>query len=468
VGLALAEVFSTSLSDVAERDHFRVGARYRSVWDTFDGRIFKGAKIAYPRVKLSRLIAPYAPKKLPKGDLEDEYVLIDLEDIEDRRGQIAREMTVTSIGSDKIVFGDCDILFSKLRPYLGKVVINDKRKSYIGTTELLPFQTINGTNVEFVKYLMLSRDFLDMATRLMYGKEHPRVDAQDLLNLVVPNPPPPVQDEIVRTLHEEVESKVDFIKTKIVPLQRVIETVFVRHGIKKTNPKASSFTSFNSKFSSCADQKYLRCGSRYRYFWDVREGKMIDVSDFAFDRLGSIADIYQAKKFPKGELDSEYIVVDLPDIMPREGRVIAQETPVGEIGSDKIVFGDADLLYSHLDPFLGHVILNDRSKPYIGTTELIPLKAKEGADPRFVRYLLLSQDFLDVSLYLMYGKRHPRIHYFDMLNMKIPKPDGSIQRLVSDEIWRVEASNIEKDKEIDSLYGLVEGILISKLSGPNA
>jgi len=49
---------------------------------------------------------------------------------------------------------------------------------------------------------------------------------------------------------------------------------------------------------------------------------------------------------------------------------------------------------------------NDKSKPYIGTTELVPLKTKEDVDSKFIRYLLLSQDFLDSSSYLMYGKRH--------------------------------------------------------------
>ncbi|MDG6986043.1 MAG: hypothetical protein JRM73_04775 [Nitrososphaerota archaeon] len=459
------EVFSDKLSLISERGQYRVGARYRSVWVAFQGRVFKSAKMAYPTTALSKLVRPYwEVKTLPKGELDEERVLIDLEDIEDRHGRIRKERSVSSIGSDKIVFGDCDILFSKLRPYLGKVVINDPKKDYIGTTELLPFKVRDGVNVNYVKYLMLSEDFLGMATRMMYGKEHPRVDAGDLLSLIVPNPPPHVQDDIVETLEAQVESKVDRLKTGLVPLQDAIEESFVDNGVKEASGESQSFKTYLSRFSSFGSQRFVRCGARYRHFWDVSEGKVIENSSFALDRFGTLANMIVPETLARGELESEYIEVDLPDIIPLEGRLTKEERLVSSIGSDKVVFGDADILYSQIDPFLGHVILNDRSKPYIGTTELIPLKAREGVDFRYLRYLLLSRDFLEVSQNLMYGKRHPRIHYLDVLNMRVPCPELKTQKKVSDEIWGVEASNIERNKEIDSLYSQVEPILLANLT----
>jgi hypothetical protein len=38
---------------------------------------------------------------------------------------------------------------------------------------------------------------------------------------------------------------------------------------------------------------------------------------------------------------------------------------------------------------LGYTILNDKRKPNLGSSELMPLKVKEGVSSEFVRYLLL-------------------------------------------------------------------------------
>lgn len=114
----------------------------------------------------------------------------------------------------------------------------------------------------------------------------------------------------------------------------------------------------------------------------------------------------------------------------------------------------------------GHVILNDKTKPYIGTTELVPIRAKEGTDPRYVRYLLLSQNFLDASRYLMHGKRHPRIHIVDMMNLNVPYPKPEVQQNISEQIWQVEKPNITLDNEIDALYQKIDGILLGHLSHP--
>jgi hypothetical protein len=210
----------------------------------------------------------------------------------------------------------------------------------------------------------------------------------------------------------------------------------------------------------------VRCGSRYRFFWDVRQGKLFADSGYGTERLGNLVETCDSRILSKGMLESDFTLIELSDIIPREGRIRNKVRTVNEIGSDKVVFGDADLLYSQIDPFLGHVILNDKTKQYIGTTELIPIRAEAGTEPRYIRYLLLSQNFLDVSRYLMYGKRHPRIHIVDMMNLKVPHPKPEVQQNISEQIWKVEKSNIALDNEIDALYQKIDGILLDNLSHP--
>ena len=282
----MSEIFSTTFSKLSERDHFRSGALYRSVWDVRGGELFRGVKLAYPKVKLRNLIRPYHAQTLKKGTLEREYFLIELSDIESRRGRIRESRPVTSIGSDKILFGEADLLFSKLRPYLGYAIINDKSKPYIGTTELIPFK-VKKAVPEYVKYLMLTKEFLDLCTRLMYGKEHPRIDINDLLNIIVPFPPIEQQEKIVDDLNRNIETKVDDYKAKIIPLQKSINQVFQREKVKK-NTKMQGLTVFQSKFSCIGHQKYVRCGARYRFFWDIRHGMLFTDSDYRTERLGKL------------------------------------------------------------------------------------------------------------------------------------------------------------------------------------
>ena len=65
----------------------------------------------------------------------------------------------------------------------------------------------------------------------------------------------------------------------------------------------------------------------------------------------------------------------------------------------------------------------------IGTTELWPMevidKTKTYID--YIRYLLLSTEYIEKSKLLMSGKRHPRIHHLDLLNIKVPFPKYEIQ-----------------------------------------
>ena len=81
-----------------------------------------------------RVITKYNAQILKKGTLDKSYILIDLEQLEPKTGKIKDETNeVEEIGSDKVLFGDADIIISKMRPYLAYVFINDKSKNYIGT-----------------------------------------------------------------------------------------------------------------------------------------------------------------------------------------------------------------------------------------------------------------------------------------------------------------------------------------------
>ena len=148
----------------------------------------------------------YKPTILKKGELEKKYLLIDKEDIEPKMGIIINENEVTNIGSDKIVFGKCDILIPKLRPYLGGTFLNKKDKPIIGTPEFLPY--LVNTNIliiEYLKYILLSDNYLNLVIYLLSGKEHPRINSYDLESIKIPLPDKTTQKEIVNLINKSLE-----------------------------------------------------------------------------------------------------------------------------------------------------------------------------------------------------------------------------------------------------------------------
>ena len=159
--------------------------------------IVAGSK--YPRASIGDLSVPSTARVVQKGDLDQPAQLIDLENVS-AWGAISDVSEVSSIGSNRLLFGDCDVLTSKLRPYLGKTIHNEFPEG-IGTTEWVPIKVDPGRlKPRLLGYLLQSRHYVEMSRAFMAGKEHPRITPEDILSLQVPLPPLPEQDALVGAL----------------------------------------------------------------------------------------------------------------------------------------------------------------------------------------------------------------------------------------------------------------------------
>jgi len=94
-----------------------------------------------------------------------------------------------------------DILFGKLRPYLAKVYMPSK--DGICSGEFLVFRGYKG-NLSFLKYQLLTYEFIMFVNASTYGAKMPRANWQFIGNCVMPLPPRDEQDQIVRYLDWKV------------------------------------------------------------------------------------------------------------------------------------------------------------------------------------------------------------------------------------------------------------------------
>ena len=121
---------------------------------------------------------------------EDFFWLLNLDMIKPNTGEIVKKVYINSqnIPTSSISFKKGTVLYSKLRPYLNKVVIADENG--YGTSELIPLNSYkNGLTAEYLAYYLRQDSFVEYIKDKVTGAKMPRV-AMDLLrgiDIVQPN-----------------------------------------------------------------------------------------------------------------------------------------------------------------------------------------------------------------------------------------------------------------------------------------
>ena len=130
---------------------------------------------------------------------DDEWIL-DLEDIEKDSGKVLRKVRKLERNavSTKHKFSEGQVLYSKLRPYLNKVVLADE-DGYC-TSEILPLDFSDIIVPAYARYYLMSPTFLKYADRCSYGVKMPRLSTTDGKKAVFTLPPINEQDRVVEAI----------------------------------------------------------------------------------------------------------------------------------------------------------------------------------------------------------------------------------------------------------------------------
>ncbi|UTD13252.1 restriction endonuclease subunit S [Treponema denticola] len=149
------------------------------------------------------------------SELKPDDWILDLEDIEKDSGKIITFHSFAERRSEstKHIFRKGDLLYSKLRPYLNKVVIAPK--DGFCTSEILPLN-FNGVLLnEFAQRLLMSFFFLSTVNMLVYGVKMPRLGRDDAKKIFIPIPPISEQKRIVAKI-EEIFNALDDTQSNLV------------------------------------------------------------------------------------------------------------------------------------------------------------------------------------------------------------------------------------------------------------
>ena len=143
----------------------------------------------------------YTKKKINAQNADPKMWGLDLEDIE-KGGRLLDQKTVgerKAVG-DKTIFDSGDILYSKLRPYLLKILVAPD--CGICTPEIVPFKVFGNIVPDYIVAFLKCPYVNTVINSVTYGVKMPRVGTKTMTELLVPIPPLSEQKRIIKKLCE--------------------------------------------------------------------------------------------------------------------------------------------------------------------------------------------------------------------------------------------------------------------------
>ena len=140
-------------------------------------------------------------EKVSPKDITGDMWSLDLEDIQKDTGAILVKTKASErkISGDKVKFHKGQVLYSKLRPYLKKILVAPD--DGICTPELVPFDTYL-IDANYIAYVLRSPHIDFVINSVTYGVKMPRVGTDTMTNLLIPLPPLAEQKRIVAKIEE--------------------------------------------------------------------------------------------------------------------------------------------------------------------------------------------------------------------------------------------------------------------------
>lgn len=388
-----------SFAKIANHANLRCDAKYRLFWGEIGDALYPDSRIPCFPMKLATV--DHRTEKLKKGELDSEYELIELEDVEARTGNIMTSTMVTKINSDKLLFGDADVLTTRLRPYLGKTIVNDRSKPMAGTTEWIPIKVRRDRlHPLLLKYYLLSPVYIDNAARLLSGKEHPRVAESDILSLKVPFFDEGARAQLVSRI-EKLEEDITAERKKVKPDQRVIDEILCEafdYPLEE-HLKRERLRYYAKPLGALSAGFTLRCSSRYHHpDYELLKGFFLDIPHVRVKRyiatpikLGATA-----KKGDFIEEGEAYYVH--PGATKKQGVIELNDCyqVSGDYYEDnrrRAGLKPGDIIINRSGEAHGKVAYWDSTEPAVASDFTMRVRANENANPRFMWYFFRSVMF---------------------------------------------------------------------------
>jgi len=171
---------------------------------------------------------------------------LNLDQIESNSGRILKKVysSANDLGTSTYFFEPRTLLYSKLRPYLNKVVVADE--AGVATTELVPIRCNPDIVMpEYLAYFLRSPEFLKFATTLVAGAKMPRMVMSEFWKYEVPLPP--LSEQICIA---EILDQADALRVKrreaLAQLDSLTQSIFIEMFERNTHFESTTLGAVSS------------------------------------------------------------------------------------------------------------------------------------------------------------------------------------------------------------------------------
>jgi len=369
-----------------------------------------------------------------QGD-ENRKPYIGLEHIESWTGRLVSDLSsadeaavLATRESDSLssTFEPGDVLFGKLRPYLAKAWVAE----FAGrcTTEALVMQPV-AVEARFLHYVCLCPNFIELVDASTFGSKMPRAEWEFIGNIKIPVPPLPQQRAIADYLDRET-ARIDALiaaKERLLALlaekRRALITRAVTRGLDPNAPMKDSGIPWLGEIPA--------------HWTAIRINHVVTL------RRSRVQSDEERKPY-----------IGLEHIESWTGRLVSDLSSADEAAvsatreSDSLssTFEPGDVLFGKLRPYLAKAWVAE----FAGrcTTEALVMQPV-AVEARFLRYVFLCPDFIDLVDASTFGSKMPRADWDFIGNIKIPLPPATEQRAIVEHIT-------EETARLDALRAATE------------
>ena len=335
-----------------------------------------------------------------------------------------------------------DILFGRLRPYLAKI-LTVPFDGYC-TGEFLVFDSFDGCK-NYLKYVLLSKPFIDEVNLSTYGAKMPRANADFILNMYLPLPKIGEQEKIAGFLDSqcsEIDAISADIQKEIETLEQYKHSVITEAVTKGLNPDVEMKNSG------------LRWCEKIPATWEVIPAKYLFHNS-------------DTRKFPNDELltaSQKYGLISQTDYMKRENA--------------KIVLANAGIEnWKHVEPndfvislrsFQGGLEMSEISGCV--TWHYVVLRAAQKVFQRYYKWLFKSSKYinaLQATCNFIRDGQDLRFSNFAKVPLFIPpyKEQCEIAAYLDEKTTAIDAVMQSKKKQLEVLDSYKKSLIYEYVTG---
>jgi type I restriction enzyme S subunit len=167
-------------------------------------------------------------EKVQSKDAQFEYV--GMENIESWSGKWLEGTSVLEAEGLASSFEERDVLFGKLRPYLAKAWLTDRKG--ICSSELLVLRATR-INAGYLLHQVLNRDFITLVNSSTYGSKMPRA-SWDFVGAIQLPLPTPLEQTAITTFLDRETAKIDTLiakQEKLIDLLKEKRQAVISHAV---------------------------------------------------------------------------------------------------------------------------------------------------------------------------------------------------------------------------------------------